>query len=212
MKKIIVSAIILATVLISCNSNKSEEAGNTTNEVIPENNIAQSPDEPEDTAHLELSLDTTSKIVKTKTDFSIDAIVNNYLKLKNALTKDDPKGAARAGKALYTAFNNANYHALDPKSKKEYLEIADDAKEHSEHISENSGEIEHQREHFALLSKDVDDLIKLFGTKRKLYLNFCPMYDEGNGAFWLSEIKEIKNPYYGEKMLTCGSIKKEFKK
>lgn len=212
MKKVILSAIVLSTIFISCNSNKSEEAGDTKSEAKQENNVAQSPDEPEDAAYQTPSKDTTSTIVKTKTDFSIDAIVNNYLKLKNALTKDDPKGAARAGKALYVTFNNANYNTLDPKLKKEYLEIADDAKEHSEHISENSGEIEHQREHFALLSKDVDDLIKLFGTNRKLYLIFCPMYDEGNGAHWVSEIKEIKNPYYGEKMLTCGSIKREYKK
>jgi hypothetical protein len=41
--------------------------------------------------------------------------------------------------------------------KKEYIDIADDAKEHAEHIADNSGKIAHQREHFALLSRDMND-------------------------------------------------------
>jgi Cu(I)/Ag(I) efflux system membrane fusion protein len=28
------------------------------------------------------------------------------------------------------------------------------------------------------------------------------------GAYWLSEIKEINNPYFGEEMLRCGEITK----
>jgi hypothetical protein len=37
------------------------------------------------------------------------------------------------------------------------------------------------------------------------------MYNDGKGAVWISEAKAIKNPYYGSQMLTCGSVKKEFK-
>jgi phage-related tail protein len=47
-------------------------------------------------------------------------------------------------------------------SLKEYADIADDAKEHVQHIADNSGKIDHQREHFAMLSKDVNDLIKIW--------------------------------------------------
>jgi hypothetical protein len=32
------------------------------------------------------------------------------------------------------------------------------------------------------------------------------MYKKGKGAFWLSETKEIKNPYLGKTMPTCGTI------
>jgi hypothetical protein len=35
------------------------------------------------------------------------------------------------------------------------------------------------------------------------------MYNDKKGAIWLSETKEIKNPYYGKKMLTCGNVKEE---
>jgi hypothetical protein len=140
--------------------------------------------------------------------FSIEEIVNSYLKLKNSLIKDDSKGAAAVGKIVYTALNSVNTSSVNAKLKAEYLEIANDAKEHAEHIGNNAGKIDHQREHFAMLSKDINDLIATFGTKQKLYQDYCPMYDEGKSGYWISETKEIKNPYYGANMLTCGSIKK----
>jgi hypothetical protein len=165
---------------------------------------------------------TTEKIVATETEpvteitttavaqtpFSINEIVSNYLTLKNALTKDDAKGAGVAGKTLYATFNAVNVNSIDAKLKKEYLDIADDAKEHAEHIGANADKLEHQREHFVMLSKDINDLIKTFGIKQKLYQDFCPMANEGKGAIWISEVKDIKNPYQGSKMLTCGSMKK----
>ena len=108
------------------------------------------------------------------------------------------------------SFKNASTSSLNAKQKKAFNEIAEDAKEHCEHISANAGEIGHQREHFVLLSKDITDLIDMFGAPQKLYQDFCPMYDDGKGAGWISEIKEIKNPYYGSKMMTCGSVKKTY--
>ncbi|RVT75377.1 DUF3347 domain-containing protein [Flavobacterium sufflavum] len=145
---------------------------------------------------------------KVQTKFSTSQIVTNYLALKNALTKDDGKAAAKAGKTLYTTFNAVKTNTIDAKLKKEYMDIAESAKEHAEHIGDNAGKIDHQREHFVLLSKDINDLIKLFGAKQKLYQDYCPMANEGKGAIWISELKDIKNPYYGSKMLNCGSIKK----
>lgn len=93
---------------------------------------------------------------------------------------------------------------------KTYMDIAEETKENAEHIGANADKLDHQREHFALLSKDISDLIKAFGTSQKLYQDFCPMYDDGKGAIWISEFKEIKNPYFGSKVLTCGSVKKEY--
>ena len=151
----------------------------------------------------------TTKTVAA-TSFTINEIVSSYLKLKNALVKDDSKGAAKAGKALYATLNTLDSKSLDVKLKKEYNDIADDAKEHAEHIGDNPGKIEHQREHFAMLSKDINDLIEAFGTTQKLYQDYCPMYDEGKSGYWISETKEIKNPYYGSQMLACGSVKKTF--
>lgn len=231
MKKIIFAILVMGFAFISCNSNTDKSKETTTEkESTPTEEMYACSMHPEVTGKkgdkcpkcgMELTepvkkdgsstekSDTTSTVMVMPADFSIKEIVSNYLNLKNALTKDDSKNAAAAGNAIV-----ANLAALDANSllaaqKKVFTDVADDAKEHAEHIAANAGKLEHQREHFATLSKDVNDLIKTFGAGQKLYQDFCPMYNDGKGAIWISEIKEIKNPYYGSKMLTCGSVKKE---
>lgn len=154
--------------------------------------------------------ETEKKVVETKkatTSFSINEIVTNYLKIKNALTKDDSDGAANAGKILSKTLTTTSSNNLTSNQKKDYLKIVTEAKQNTEHIKNNSGKIEYQRERFAMLSKNITDLIKMFGTKQKLYQDYCPMYNDGKGGFWISETKEIRNPYFGSEMLSCGTIK-----
>jgi len=146
----------------------------------------------------------------SKSSFSIDGILSNYLKLKNGLAKDDSKEAANAAKELNATFNNLKSDKIEAEFKKEYADLADDAKEHAAQIADNSGKIDSQRTHFAMLSKDVNELIKIFGTDIKIYRDYCPMYDQGKSGYWISETKDIKNPYYGSEMLTCGGITNEW--
>jgi hypothetical protein len=139
------------------------------------------------------------------------AILNSYLELKNALVADNTEVAATTGKTLFDALAKLDQSSIAEAQKQEVMDIIEDAREHAEHISENSGKMDHQREHFGILSNDIKDLIAITGTDRVLYKTFCPMYNDGKGAIWLSETKEIKNPYYGSKMLTCGEIQEEIK-
>ena len=142
--------------------------------------------------------------------FSTKGIIKAYLQLQEALAGDDAKGAASAGRALVNEFNAIDPQTVADNKRTDYLDIAADAKEHAEHISLNASDIAHQREHMAILSKDMSDLVTAFGSDTKLYQAHCPMYNDGKGAVWLSTGRDIRNPYYGEEMLTCGSIKKEF--
>lgn len=141
---------------------------------------------------------------------SIKEIVGHYLDLKNALTTDNSKEAAAASKEIFESLGKLDQSSLTSAQKKVYDDVADDAKENAEHIGEAAGKIDHQREHFELLSKDMIELVKAFGAGQLLYQDFCPMYGE-KGAMWLSEVKEIKNPYFGKKMPKCGSLKEEIK-
>ncbi len=154
----------------------------------------------------------TTASVPAGTTVSIKPLVEDYLQMKNAFTTDNTRDAAAAGKALEVAFKGFDKSTLTAGQKKTYEDMEDDAREHAEHIGANGGKIEHQREHFAMLSKDMYDLVKTFGVAdQPLYQDFCPMYNKGKGAIWLSETKEIKNPYYGQKMSTCGKVKEEIK-
>ncbi|RTY86970.1 DUF3347 domain-containing protein [Flavobacterium sp. RSP15] len=139
-----------------------------------------------------------------KTTFPTDAIVSNYLKIKNALTKDDSKGAAIAAKDLHAILNSSSATSLDTKLKNKYNAFVVDAKVNVKHIGDNAGKMEHQRTYFSLLSKDVFDLIKAFGTKQTVYQDYCPMYGAGKNGYWISETQDVINPYFGAEMLNCG--------
>lgn len=138
-------------------------------------------------------------------------IIGSYLQLKNDLASDNAANAAEVGKVLAAVFKDFDKSSLTPAQKKTYEDVEADAIENSEHISESSGDIAHQREHFDLLSGDVYELVQTFGSGQDLYWDFCPMYKNGKGGYWLSETKDIHNPYYGKEMPTCGVIKQEFK-
>ena len=47
------------------------------------------------------------------------------------------------------------------------------------------------------------------GRSRRFYKQYCPMAFDNQGAFWLSNVEEIRNPYFGDEMLTCGSVEEE---
>ena len=152
-----------------------------------------------------------SSVAEAKSTVLVKEIVSSYLQLKNALVKDNSAEAAEAGKAVEVAFKNFNRTSLTADQKKVFKDVEADALEHAEHIGENKGNIKHQREHFELLSNDIYDLVKTFDGGLVLYWDFCPMYSNNKGAYWLSETREIQNPYFGKEMLTCGVIKEELK-
>ena len=75
-----------------------------------------------------------------------------------------------------------------------------------------ASQLEEQRTEYSVLSNEFIALVKMSGlTEGQLYVDFCPMALNDKGAYWLSNEKEIKNPYYGEEMLTCGEIKDTIK-
>lgn len=150
--------------------------------------------------------------VQVTNNKGINGLVSAYLQVKNALTEDNGRGAASSAGEIITAVSQLEVSTLSPETKKMYEEVKDDIKEHAEHIGANGGNIEHQREHFELLSQDMIDLVKTSGSNQTLYREFCPMYNNNKGGTWLSEMKEIKNPYLGKKMPDCGEVKEEIRK
>ena len=68
-----------------------------------------------------------------------------------------------------------------------------------------------QRRHFAPLSQAFLELTETFGLmKDKVYKEYCPMAFDNKGEYWLSESEEIRNPYFGKSMLTCGEVTETF--
>lgn len=217
MKNIVLSIIISTTAALTVVSCKKSPNKNSELKVQDSTSLSETKTLPQHDSVVSAE-QVTAPVQKTETpkmqdqsqNFSIESTVKDYLALKNALVADNDKSAASTAKQLLTTLKNIDINSIPAAKQKEYKEIADDAKENAEHIGDNAGKIDHQRGHLAFLSKDVSDLIALFGSSQKLYQDHCPMFNDGKGAVWISETKAIKNPYYGNQMLSCGSVKKEF--
>jgi hypothetical protein len=136
-------------------------------------------------------------------------ITDNYLQIKNALTATKATEAGNAAQSMLDAINGFDKSLLSADQKKAYDSQEAGLKENAEHIANSTNNIEHQRKHFSNMSEGMYALVKAFGGGKTLYHDHCPMAKEGKGAMWLSETKEIKNPYFGDKMMKCGSVEEE---
>ena len=118
-----------------------------------------------------------------------------YLKVKNALTAAEPQKAKQAAEAL-----SKELHAIEGCETTALI---------AEEIAQ-SDSIQVQREKFSILSSDMVALMENTDIKSgTIFVQYCPMANEGNGAYWLASQKDIRNPYYGEDMLECGEVKNE---
>jgi Cu(I)/Ag(I) efflux system membrane fusion protein len=68
--------------------------------------------------------------------------------------------------------------------------------------------LDEQRNAFSSLTQSLYLAIKAYGLgNTTAYYEFCPMAFNNTGGFWLSDSKTIRNPYFGDKMLTCGQVR-----
>lgn len=192
-----ISLVLAAVVFAACNnSSKTEDTQKQTEE---------------DTSPAADAKDAKSTASAASGNTAVQDILSGYLQIKNSLASDNGNDAANGGKAIAAAIIKIDTASFTVEQKKMFSDVQDDLKENAEHIGDNAGKIDHQREHFDMLSQDMYDFVKVFSTGQALYKDFCPMYNNGKGAFWISEIKDIKNPYLGKKMPTCGEVKEEIK-
>jgi len=132
-------------------------------------------------------------------DNPVDKIVNAYLDVKNALASDNGNVAETKAKDLVAALS-ANTLSAD--QEKTFAKYRDKLLFDARHIS-SVNTVDHQREHFASLSNNMYELLKaLKSNTATLYEQYCPM----KKAYWLSESQQIKNPYFGSQMPTCGKV------
>ena len=130
--------------------------------------------------------------VKIKDD-KVNAVYQHYVHLTTALTNNDAAEAKVAANAIEAGAKE--------------IQGAEAVVANSSKIV-NAANIEDQRTSYSQLSNDFITLVKKTGLSGgELYVDFCPMALNDKGGYWLSANKEIKNPYFGDKMMTCGEIK-----
>jgi len=152
-----------------------------------------------------------NKAQTAKVPDALSEVYVSYINLKNALTKDNADSASAYAKFLFNSVDNVKTDKLSTVQYEAWIKNMKDISYNAEHIKATD-DIEHQREHFIKLSSAVYNVIKEFKSNPdNVYYQFCPMADNGKGAYWISENPKVVNPYYGKKMLNCGSTKETLK-
>ncbi|AHW61152.1 membrane fusion protein, Cu(I)/Ag(I) efflux system [Draconibacterium orientale] len=76
----------------------------------------------------------------------------------------------------------------------------------------NSTIIDEQRLEYATFNLAFYKSLKMFGLDNETtYYQYCPMANSDQGAYWFSAEKEIRNPYFGDMMLSCGETRETIK-
>jgi|25_taG_2_1085351.scaffolds.fasta_scaffold01437_3 Cu(I)/Ag(I) efflux system membrane fusion protein len=131
-------------------------------------------------------------------------VFEEYLDLKDAFANDDKGKAQKSTQDVLKSMSKVDMQLLeDHEAHNHWMLIQEEVTTSAKSISEIS-EIEEQRKHFKHLSAHLIKAVQLFGVGQTVYKQFCPMADDNKGATWMSLSKEIKNPYLGEAMPTCG--------
>jgi hypothetical protein len=197
----VLAIAFLTLTTVSCKEGKKEQSA--TEEQLSEMGATAHGDE-----HHNMNSDSETashEMASMKQEATANGVMASYMVLKDALVADNKEGAAAAGASLAKSLSSFDASAYTKEEQTELSEILEASIEHAEHIVKS--DIKHQREHFKSLSNDLIDMVAITGTEVTLYKQFCPMYDKGSA--WLSNSKEIRNPYHGSKMLKCGSVKAE---
>ena len=145
--------------------------------------------------------------VSVKFQEQLKIVFNNYIKLKDALVKDDADDVIIEAKNTLSSLTKVDIKLLkDEKAHTDWMVLHKEIKSSVSSISEETN-IKAHRSHFKRLSMHLTSAIETFGINEIVYSQYCPMADNNNGAYWLSEQKKVINPYFGEAMLTCGEVK-----
>lgn len=131
-------------------------------------------------------------------DANTDLAYDQYLKLKDVFVLSDSTQTQSAAKELAVTLS-------------EITGTENMTKLASSMASEVS--LSKQRIIFTTLSTELIAMFKKAEiTSGSMFVQYCPMANEGEGGYWLASETEIRNPYYGDEMLNCGEVKETIQK
>ncbi|PKO98162.1 MAG: efflux RND transporter periplasmic adaptor subunit [Bacteroidetes bacterium HGW-Bacteroidetes-8] len=149
--------------------------------------------------------------IDKQTKENLQPLYASYLKWKDALTNDDFAGAQKMASNMKSELDKINMSMFKGDAHNLWMDFQDSLSKGLEHIQHFS-DIEQLRKAFQTVSASMIVMTETFTPLAEtIYVQHCPMADNNKGADWLSTYKEIKNPYFGSSMLTCGEVTKEIK-
>jgi hypothetical protein len=137
----------------------------------------------------------------------LSSILGAYYEIKDALTGSDADAAATKARSFVKALDNVAVGSLSGGQKEAFIHLAPKLKEDAERF-EAAKALDRQRDLFADLSDDLYALaVATPLSGQPIYREYCPMKQ----AYWLSKDMPIRNPYFGNQMLTCGKVTETLK-
>ncbi len=143
-------------------------------------------------------------ILSNEAAHSFSTLITPYMNVKDAFVQDNTEKVIETTRFFLNKLNNIKEKELTSMLTFKDLSVI------AERILKEQGNLNEQRDEFRMLSKQMIAIVSAIDELEKtLYIQHCPMANQNNGADWLSYNNEIRNPYFGEAMLTCGSVIEE---
>lgn len=129
-------------------------------------------------------------------------VLSEYFNVKNGLVRGDAEYASATSAKLILAVTEWG----QPEAQKAgFADVKEELLKQAS-IMANTGDIEKQRVALAEFSVKLWPIVKSSEPLgQTLYYDYCPM----KRAFWVSEEATIKNPFYGNQMLSCGKVEEK---
>lgn len=138
-------------------------------------------------------------------------VFTSYVELKDAFVASDVNRVKEEAKQTDEAMGEVDMKLLSGAAHNDWMNYLTPIQNSLKEI-QASADIEAQRKAFSNLSDNLYKSVKAFGLGGKdAFYEYCPMAFNNEGAYWLSDQRQIRNPYFGDKMLTCGEVKETLK-
>ncbi|HEY9170587.1 MAG TPA: efflux RND transporter periplasmic adaptor subunit [Lutibacter sp.] len=157
--------------------------------------------------HSEAKTPEKNIIINQKTKDALQPIYKEYLNLKDALAADNLVDAQKAGNTMKAKLSKIDMSLFSGESHEIWMRHNNNLKIAMEHMP-HFKTLEEVRKAFQSISEAMIALTNSFKPFDKtLYIQYCPMVGNNKGANWISQFEEIKNPYFGASMISCGETK-----
>jgi len=152
--------------------------------------------------------DSKTERLNSPADFKkqLQNVYESYIAIKDALAKDDTNTVSDEANTMLENLNQVDDELLSSYAQQQWRSLVKAIRSPATAIAQTTN-LKEQRKHFKHMSSHLINAVQLFGVNEKVYVEFCPMADNNNGAYWLSKEEEVINPYFGSAMLTCGEVK-----
>jgi Cu(I)/Ag(I) efflux system membrane fusion protein len=137
----------------------------------------------------------------------LQSVYEPYFELHAALADDQFDDAVNASSDIRRQIGDVTAEDLPDTAKAIWQQLAERLTE-SATAASAADNIEAFRVEFEELAAAMIDIDYYFGHLETIdyYVTLCPMAFNNRGAYWLQNAHTVANPYYGHKMLRCGSV------